>query len=538
MIIPDAFTHDPAGSAAVASMIAGVAHDMRVNMNTIYGYVVLLLKNPSDPHQVEEYAHRIGLSCQELLTIVDQAEDLVVAPEDDPRPVRQEFAMADLLADVDRMIRPLAEAANIHFSVITTGLEHDIFLGDRGRLGRILINLLSGSIRHTGESGQVFLRVIAENDADPQQSYLFFEIEDNGAGFGQEELKRLLGAVEPGNGKALSPSRGTGVSMNLAATRKLAQQIGATISVQSRKGSGTTFNVGLRLPKVNEGEDDFWNRCGVRRVIVAGKSRKEGARISSLLGGVGLESRYVTMGSELLQLLQTAGAEGTPYDLVLLDERLGDMSGAEALQKLRLLPQGKQRTLCKRVIQMYSVGEEPDEKIRRLSDALMPRPFYLSMLRGTLEEMQPSEPGPGMSEDGTDGTAPGAGTNPLQGMRILVAEDNALNADIAKELLELEGARCEIAGNGMAAVAMFRNSRPSYYDMILMDIQMPVMDGFQATKTIRSLPREDADLKIIAMTGSILSEDVRLAFESGMNAHIAKPIDIRLLADTVSKLQG
>ncbi len=531
----ESFTHDPAGSAAVASMIAEAAHDMRVSMNTIYGYVLLLLKNSSDPEQVEEYAHRIGLSCQELLTIVDQAEDLVVGTDNDAAPAKQEFAMSDLLTDVDRMIRPLAETERIHFNVLTTGLEHDIFLGDRGKLGRILINLLSGGIRHTGEGGRVTLRVLADTETDPHQTFLSFEIEDTGEGFGPEELKRLLGAVESDNGKAVSASGWNGVSMKLAATRKLAQQIGATISVQSRKDIGTTFIVSLRMPRVNEVEEDIWNRCGVKKVLFAGRSRMEGARIAALLTGAGLEARYVPAGKSIRQMLEEGAAMGQPYDLVLVDERLEDMTGEEALRYLRDLNHERNGDLFGRMILLYSVGEEPDEKTRRMADALMPRPFYLSMLKGLLEEMLPLS---GQDKERTDSGEDAELTNPLQGMRILVAEDNALNADIAKELLELEGARCEIAGNGMAAVAMFRNSRPAYYDMILMDIQMPVMDGFQATRTIRRLPREDAEnLSIIAMTGSILSEDIKRALEAGMNAHIAKPIDIRLLTDTIRRLR-
>ena len=542
--MPDPDTITPE-SGTFSDLMAGLSHDLRVSMNAIHGYVLLLLKNAEDPGRVKEYARKIGLSCQELLMLVDQAEDLSM-PSSEEEEKEEEFAMADLLMEVDRVIRPLAESRGLHFSMQTIGLEHDIFFGNRAIISRILINLLSGGARHTMGNGQIFLRV--QGDNDPQESFLTFEIQDSGEGFSPEVLKRLLGTAEAESSAERTADRAStmpGMRVSLTATRRLVERVGGTISVQSGVREGTTFIVSLRLRKVNEGKDNFWTRRGVKRVLCAGRSREEGIKIGALLTEAGVQADLAFTGGCMEEMIRTAISKDESYDLLLIDEQLSDMSGTEALARISEIRGMNRKDTT--VLMLNTVGEEPAEEDRQGADALMPKPFYLSMLRGILEELRPVAPtvGTGGLDDlSGDGTGDGAdydaqgNENPFQGLRFLVAEDNALNADIAKELLELEGARCEIAGNGMAAVAMFRNSRPAYYDMILMDIQMPVMDGFKATSTIRSLPREDAaSLPIIAMTGSIFTEDVKRAFDSGMNAHVAKPIDIGRLRNTVRKLK-
>ncbi|MBR3366481.1 MAG: response regulator [Lachnospiraceae bacterium] len=518
--------------AEIAAFISGLSHDLRVPMNAITGYVMLLMKNAQDPERVAEYAHKISLSCQDVLTVVDQAVDVATPAEEIPAPEQEEFAMVDFLAEVGRAIQPFMEMHGVQYTLETSGLEHDVFRGDRRSIGRILHNLLSGAARNTQEGGVVTLRVSGRPGQDGRSTFLTFEIEDTSEGMSPEVLKRMLSSTDPARAAAQDRNAMQNFSMNLAATRRLVERAGGTISVQSTPGIGTTVSVGLRLEDVHTIEDDFWIRKGIRKALFAGANMEEGARISALLGRAGVQTEYVSCGTNMLQMVRSAHMEGMPYDLVLLDENLQDMTGIEALSQVRALTWAD----IGKVILMHTPDRVPHEE-ESSGAAIMPRPFYLSMLRGLLEELAPQNEA-AFDLTPAEKVLPET-ESPLQGLHILVAEDNAMNAGIAKELLEMEGARCEIAGNGMAAVAMFRNSRPAYYDIILMDIQMPVMNGYAATQKIRSLERADAaTVPILAMTASILSEDVRRAFDCGMNAHVAKPIDIRLLTSTIRKLRS
>ena len=220
--------------------------------------------------------------------------------------------------------------------------------------------------------------------------------------------------------------------------------------------------------------------------------------------------------------------EDRNYDLFLMDRDIQDKGYWEVADEIRAMAWTK----VPAIILMSDKAEHFTQNVHKAGiAAIMPKPFFFSTFRKIVEDL-------GLDKDGEEAGIETAGANSLAGLRFLVAEDNTINADVLKELLEVEGARCEIAGNGKAAVVMFRNSRPGYYDMILMDIRMPLMDGYEATAAIRSLPREDAaTIPILAMTADIMEEDVKRSFACGMNAHIPKPLNIQVLNQAVHKLR-
>ena len=443
-----------------------------------------------------------------------------------PEADKSEFALGRTIEEISDIVRVKTQLKHQRFEVRTVGIEHDIFIGDKVRITEVLMNLLDNAVQYTQEGGEISLTVIGrESEGDADFREISFEVRDNGMGMSSELQKRLF----DNNGRFDDVPGMQGSGIGIAVSRKFVAQMGGTISVQSTLGQGTTFFVGLRLQTAGQAADNFWSEHGVRRLLVVGENMNEAARICDLLRDTGLDADYTASAYGTMQLIEQAGVEERNFDLFLMDRDIQDKGYWEVADEIRAMTWSKTPA----IILMSDKAEHFLQNVHKQGiDAIMPKPFFFSTFRTIVDEL-------GLTKDGEGTGSVAMSSNPLGGLRFLVAEDNAINADVLKELLEVEGARCEIAGNGKAAVAMYRSSRPGYYDMVLMDIRMPLMDGYEATAAIRSLPREDAaTVPILAMTADTMEEDVERSFACGMNAHIPKPINIKVLNQTIWKLRG
>ena len=513
------------GTIAVHNrMLKGMSHDLRTPLNSIAGFVMLLMKNAENSAKVMEYTHRISVSCQDLLVMINQIMEMSGTDRNSAEADKSEFALGSTIEEVSELIKTKAQLKHQRFEVNTSGIEHDIFLGDKVRITEVLMNLLNNALQYTPEGGEISLSVIGRKDGDSGYREISFEIRDNGIGMSSELQKRLFDNV--GRFDDIPGMQGSG--LGIAISRRFVAQMGGTISVQSTLGQGTTFFVGLRLQESGRAADNFWSEHGVHRLLVVGENMNEAARICALLRDTGLDTEYTASGYGALQLAEQANMEDRNYDLFLMDRDIQDKGYWEVADEIRAMAWTK----VPAIILMSDKAEHFTQNVHKAGiAAIMPKPFFFSTFRKIVEDL-------GLDKQGEGAGIETVETNPLAGLRFLVAEDNTINADVLKELLEVEGARCEIAGNGKAAVAMFRNSRPGYYDMILMDIRMPLMDGYEATAAIRSLPKEDAaTVPILAMTADTMEEDVERAFACGMNAHIPKPLNIQVLNQAVHKLR-
>ncbi len=513
------------GTIAVHNrMLKGMSHDLRTPLNSIAGFVMLLMKNAENSAKVMEYTHRISVSCQDLLVMINQIMEMSGTDQNSAEADKSEFALGSTIEEVSELIKTKAQLKHQRFEVNTSGIEHDIFLGDKVRITEVLMNLLNNALQYTPEGGEISLSVIGRKDGDSGYREISFEIRDNGIGMSSELQKRLFDNV--GRFDDIPGMQGSG--LGIAISRRFVAQMGGTISVQSTLGQGTTFFVGLRLQESGRAADNFWSEHGVHRLLVVGENMNEAARICALLRDTGLDTEYTASGYGALQLAEQANMEDRNYDLFLMDRDIQDKGYWEVADEIRAMAWTK----VPAIILMSDKAEHFTQNVHKAGiAAIMPKPFFFSTFRKIVEDL-------GLDKQGEGAGIETVETNPLAGLRFLVAEDNTINADVLKELLEVEGARCEIAGNGKAAVAMFRNSRPGYYDMILMDIRMPLMDGYEATAAIRSLPKEDAaTVPILAMTADTMEEDVERAFACGMNAHIPKPLNIQVLNQAVHKLR-
>ena len=515
------------GTVAVHNrMLKGMSHDLRTPLNSIAGFVMLLMKNADSAPKVKEYAHRIGVSCQDLLTMINQIMEMSGVDKNSPEADKSEFALGKTIEEISDMVRVKTQLKHQRFEVRTVGIEHDIFIGDKVRITEVLMNLLDNAVQYTQEGGEISLTVIGrESDGDADFREISFEVRDNGMGMSSELQKRLF----DNNGRFDDVPGMQGTGIGIAVSRKFVAQMGGTISVQSTLGQGSTFFVGLRLQTAGQAADNFWSEHGVRRLLVVGENMNEAARICELLRDTGLDADYTASAYGTMQLIEQAGVDDRSFDLYLMDRDLQDKGYWEVADEIRAMNWAKTPA----IILMSDKAEHFIQNVHKTGiDAIMPKPFFFSTFRTIVEELSLDQGGEGTGSESMS-------SNPLGGLRFLVAEDNPINADVLKELLEVEGARCEIAGNGKAAVAMYRSSRPGYYDMVLMDIRMPLMDGYEATAAIRNLPREDAaTVPILAMTADTMEEDVERSFACGMNAHIPKPINIKVLNQTIWKLRG
>ena len=515
------------GTVAVHNrMLKGMSHDLRTPLNSIAGFVMLLMKNADSAPKVKEYAHRIGVSCQDLLTMINQIMEMSGVDKNSPEADKSEFALGKTIEEISDMVRVKTQLKHQRFEVRTVGIEHDIFIGDKVRITEVLMNLLDNAVQYTQEGGEISLTVIGrESDGDADFREISFEVRDNGMGMSSELQKRLF----DNNGRFDDVPGMQGTGIGIAVSRKFVAQMGGTISVQSTLGQGSTFFVGLRLQTAGQAADNFWSEHGVRRLLVVGENMNEAARICELLRDTGLDADYTASAYGTMQLIEQAGVDDRSFDLYLMDRDLQDKGYWEVADEIRAMNWAKTPA----IILMSDKAEHFIQNVHKTGiDAIMPKPFFFSTFRTIVEELSLDQGGEGTGSESMS-------SNPLGGLRFLVAEDNPINADVLKELLEVEGARCEIAGNGKAAVAMYRSSRPGFYDMVLMDIRMPLMDGYEATAAIRNLPREDAaTVPILAMTADTMEEDVERSFACGMNAHIPKPLNIKVLNQAVYKLRG
>ena len=508
---------------AAGYFLASMSHDFRVPINSISGFVMLLMKNAHNPDKVMEYSHRIGVSCQEILTTVDQILDMSRIETGDTVLETEEFGIGIMLEEVSTLFSSLARARNQNFIFTAAGIEHDIVIGDKARIMEMLRGVLSNAVKYTPPGGRVELNVTGTYREGEDTVSLTFEVRDSGAGMDQEQVEEYFKGEIPANAESV-PGRGTGIWL----TRKLVNMMNGSISAQSRPGEGTIIWIRLRLGIVNSGVSDFWAERGIHRMLVVNGNLQEAARIRNLMMSAGVDAISISSGYGTVKLIEQAGATGTGFDIVLLDEDLQDMDWRDVVGSMKAMSWMKMP-----MVFLLSSRQIRDEERRGAGiGQVLPKPFYVSALHRMVEQVFEKRRRGGEGDEQKD-------DNILEGLRFLAAEDNALNADVLKELLEASGARCEIARNGRAALAMFSNSRPGTYDVILLDLIMPVMDGSAAAAAIRALDREDAKtIPILAMTASTMAEDVQKSYAVGMDAHITKPLDIRVIAGHVRRLRG
>lgn len=514
---------------AKSSFLSNMSHDIRTPMNAIVGFATLLARDAENPDKVREYTQKITSSGQHLLGLINDILDISKIEAGKTTLNLSDESMVELIENIDSIIRPQMKAKGHNFEVYSIDLKHEHVVMDKLRLNQILLNLLSNAVKYTPDGGHITLTLQELPQHTRQLASYRFTVADNGYGMSEEYQNTLFQAFTREEDSVTNKIQGTGLGM--AITKNLLDLMGGTIEVKSKKGEGSTFIVELNL-QINEEaiDQDFWKNYGITRLLAVDDEEVVCQNIQLNMEGTGVKVDYVLNGRDAVERVKRADEEEQPYDIVLLDWK---MPGIDGVETARCIREAVIKNTPLLVLTSYDWPEVEEEARTAGVDAFLPKPFFITSFRqkvdGILNQEAPS----------VAAAEAAAEQSIFQGMHILVAEDNEINAEILSELLHIVGATCEIFENGKLAVETFKQAAPEQYQLILMDVQMPVMNGYEATKAIRAMEHPLAKtIPIIAMTANAFAEDVRDALAAGMNAHVAKPVDMAVLEQTVKEVLG
>ena len=517
--LQEALNSAETANKAKTSFLANMSHDFRTPMNAITGFNLLIDKHAQEPEKVREYTHKISLASQNLLALLNDVLDMSKIESGKTTLDISEMAMGLLLEEINSVISFQAKAKKQEYLVRLDNMEHDMFMGDKQRINEILMNILGNAVKYTPEGGKIEFTINESATASEGFSNLRFTIKDNGIGMKPEYKDKIFDAFtreEKGETKGI---QGTGLGM--AITKSLVELMGGTIRVESEEGKGSEFIVNLRLKVADSSYGDFWITHGIKRVLFVDANHYECDKIANLLENDSVEVMESPTGFGALHLIDTCESENKPFDVIMVDETVGNMNAAEIIRNIRAKDNRNNILIIAMVDDFASVEDE----IRAAgANDLMQKPFFVSTFKQLIEDISSRVSASAQKEE----------KNPIDGMKFLAAEDNDINADILTELMAMEGATVTRAVNGQEVVEMFKAANEGDYDMILMDIQMPVMNGYEAAAAIRALGTDwSQKIPIIAMTANAYADDVQLAFDAGMNAHVSKPIDIKIVEKTI-----
>ncbi len=512
-------------SSSKTTFLSNMSHDIRTPMNAILGFTILLAKDADNPGKVREYTKKITASGQHLLSLINDVLDVSKIESGKVVLTIGEFTLNNMVSSVDAIIRPMAREKGQEFEVLVSGVKQEHLIGDETRINQILINLLSNAVKYTQEGGNIWLRIIGLGQHSSQYEHIRIEVEDNGYGMSQDYLEVIFDAFTRAENSTTNKVQGTGLGM--AITKNIVELMGGTIQVSSQVDKGSLFIVELDL-RIPDGKSDeqFWQENKIHRILVVDDETDMGRNIQMLMEDAGVQAELAFCGEDALCRIRSAQEMGEHYDVILLDWKMPDMDGIETARCIRkIVPDGTLILL----LSAHDWDEIEEDAVGAGIQGFLTKPFFVSAFKEKIFEIN-------TAHDQEIQASENAKEHSLNGVHFLVAEDNEINSEILEELLEVEGAVCHIAENGHLAVEAFKNAPPGTFDAILMDVQMPVMNGYEATLAIRSLEREDAEtIPIIAMTANAFAEDVRDAKDAGMNDHIAKPIDMDIVRKTLYK---
>ncbi len=516
-LLEDALLQANRASKAKSVFLSNMSHDIRTPMNAIVGFTALAIAHIDDKERVEEYLKKIMTSGNHLLSLINDVLDMSRIESGKMHLDEKECSLPEILHELRNILQADVHAKQIELYIDTVDVLDENIFCDKLRLNQVLLNLLSNAVKYTSAGGVVSLRITERQDAPAGCANYDFTIKDTGIGMSQEFVERIFEPFERERNSTISGIQGTGLGM--AITKNIIDMMNGTIHVKSEQNVGTEIQVSFTFrlnPKNRESFDipEFKN-C---RALVVDDDFNTCDSVSYMLGQIGLRAEWTLSGKEAVLRTRQAVMRKDAYNVYVIDWMLPDMNGVEVTRRIRK-EMGENAAVI--LLTAYDWTDIEDEAKDAGVTAFCSKPMFLSelsdCLRSTLDSEEHS------SEISGEQIEFHAG-------RILLAEDNELNQEIAEEILSEAGFTVEIAENGQIAVDMLQRSEAGYYQLVLMDVQMPVMNGYEATKAIRAMSRKDAgEIPIIAMTANAFAEDEKEALRAGMSVHLAKPVNVELL---------
>ena len=514
---------------AKSNFLSNMSHDIRTPMNAIIGFATLLEKDVENPAKVREYIRKISFSSHHMLSLINDILDMSKIESGKSALHVAEFSFPEMLEELYSIIITQVENKDQKFEMRTKGNIPELVYGDRLRLNQVMINLLSNAVKYTPKGGEISLAVEALPESVHNHAHLRLSVKDNGLGMSEDFVKVIFEPFSRETTAATREIQGTGLGM--AITKQIVDLMGGTITVKSKRDVGSEFIVEIELAKVTQTYTDakqFWTENNIRKILVVDDDVDVCIEVKELMSDTGVTVDYATGGHEALDKIKVAQDGKTKYDIVVLDWQMPEMDGLQVAHHIREIISPDLPIMF---LTSYNFEEIEEEARETGIQAFLPKPFFVSNFRNAVAKLNSENEEGEQAEENVEFS--------MEGLNILAAEDNPINAEILEELLDIEGATCTICENGKIALETFEKCEPGTYNMIFMDVQMPVMNGHEASKAIRACSHPEAKtIPIIAMTANAFDDDKKMAYDAGMNAHVAKPIDMDVLKKTVAKLLG
>ena len=507
---------------AKTDFLSAMSHDIRTPMNAIIGLTTIAEKNLGDTEAVREDLRKITLASDHLLTLINDILDISKVESGKINLSPQTFSVVETVENLVNLSQPMIKEKNIEFSFRINRMEKEYLYADRLRLNQIYINILSNAIKYTEPGGCVCVDMREEESQKPGCVQLTYIVADSGIGMSPEFMENMYQPFSRQTDSRVNSIQGTG--LGLAITKQMVDLMEGTIDCQSEQGKGTTFTVVLDLP-VAERQRDAMSLEPMDILVVDGDALLLETAVETL-ASLGVTADCAKSGAEALGMIKQRHNTGQAYRVVILDRKLPDMDGIEMTRRIRAEVNAQVPLL---LIAAYDRADIEDIAREAGANGFIEKPLFRSKLYDKINELLGTEP--------TDVAAENDDSD-LQGMHILIAEDNDINWEIISTMLGMFGITTERAENGRICVEKMLQATEGEYALIFMDIQMPEMNGLDATRKIRALDNPwAASIPIIAMTADAFSENVTECLNAGMNGHIAKPIDMKLVIKEIRRIK-
>lgn len=514
-------------SKAKTDFLSNMSHDIRTPMNAIVGFTAIAASHIDEKNIVQDSLSKIMSSSNHLLNLINDVLDMSRIESGKMHLQVAPCNLAMVMHDLVDMIQSQIHANQLELFVDTLHVRNENILTDAMKLNQIFINLVGNAIKFNKPGGVVSIRIEQKDSSTAGIANYVFTVKDTGCGIGKEYLDHIFEPFERGVQDAAKDSvEGTG--LGLAIVKNIVDMMGGTISVTSEPGKGTEFTLGLSfgLQTKQEAGMSFEKLRGLR-ALVADDDYNTCDSVSTMLHEIGMNAEWTLTGKEAVLKAKKASEIHKGYAAFIIDWLMPDMNGIEVTRRIRSAI-GQETPIF--ILTAYDWSDIEQEAKEAGVTAFCRKPLFMSELRQTLMESSgvvSAEPKIHYEDNSCE---------KLIGKRVLLVEDHPLNREIAVRLLTDKGMKVEEAEDGSIAVEKFKLSREHYYDLILMDIRMPNMDGYQAADCIRGLDRTDAKkIPVIAMTANAFEEDKQMALDHGMNAHLAKPLNVKVLFDVIGK---
>lgn len=507
---------------AKSEFLSNMSHDIRTPMNAIVGMTAIATANIDNKQQVHTCLKKISLSSKHLLGLINDILDMSKIESGKMTLNMDQISLREVMDSIVNIVQPQIKAKKQHFDVFIQDIEVENVYCDGVRLNQILLNFLSNAIKFTPEGG-IIQTSLYEEESPKGENYIRVHliVKDNGIGMTPEFQQKIFESFVREDNKRIHKTEGSGLGM--AITKHIIDAMDGTIELQSEPDKGTEFHVTLDLEKAFVTEEDMilpeWN------ILVVDDDEQLCKSTVSSIKTIGMKADWTLDGETAIKMITERYKKFNEYQIILLDWKLPGIDGIETARQIRKQLGDDVPIL---LISAYDWSEIESDAREAGINGFISKPLFKSTLYYGLKQYMVDDNN-SASENITDNKSD------FKGAKVLVAEDNELNWEIAYELLSELGLDMEHAEDGKICCDKFKASSEGYYSAILMDIRMPVMNGYEATETIRALNRSDSDIPIIAMTADAFSEDIKKCLESGMNAHIAKPIDIKEVARLLDK---